>query len=130
MAKNTIKLTIWRKENMYQGRKFNTYFTKCVIPTLQSDGTYKDEEKYLTVKFRSSVQVPYIRKKAIIEISKTEINIPYTYTIKVEKGKKVYPTIWIRSNPIDCKEVVETPKVNFVVEEEETDPYAIFDERD
>ena len=129
MQNKTIKLTVWRKENQAKGRKFSTYFTKCVIPVKKGEKNYVDEEKFITVKFRQSVTNVSIKNKAVITVNEKDINMPYYYEVKVgTDGKKEYPCIWIRNNVISCVEIYPKPSVQFVATEEDTSSYDIPDE--
>lgn len=91
-----LKIKIYKKEvNSSNGRKFPTYFTKVKMVKKGEEDKGR-QEVWLNVKFRNNVATSNLRSGTLV-VDASQINMPFTYEIvKDEKGKDVYPTLWVR----------------------------------
>lgn len=123
-----LKVKLWKKEVSVNGRKFNTYFTKCRLVKKGEEDKGK-QEVWLNVKFRNNVATSNLKNGTLI-VEPKHINMPYVYEItKDEKGKDVYPTLWVRGYNKFIPNVVKYSQDIFVVDdEEETEETEIEDE--
>lgn len=74
----TKQLTIFKRNDNYNKRKFSPYFTIMMFKNLN--------KKYLNVEFRNNVDIPTIKKYGILECKKSNLSL---------KHNKYFDTLYI-----------------------------------
>ena len=118
-----------KKKTNQNGAEFRTYFTDVMI-LVKGEEEKGKQQKDVTVKFTSDVDVKSITGYGKLQCYVRDIGFPRKYVITTEDdGSKKYPEVWIRGfesyTPIERD--VENP---FVTDEKETPETEIEEETD
>ena len=116
-----VKIRVYRGKAIQKGKnKIATYYTKMMI-IVKGEEEKGKQLKSVTLKFTSDVDNKNITSGMLTAIVK-DVSFPRVYeiTIDEETGKKVYPTVWVRSYKSfeEIEQDVENP---FVIDEPDTE---------